>query len=60
MAQPVIIEAVRTPIGKRNGWPSGLSAPELLGAAQVEVVKRASIDPRPGRASGGRVRDPSR
>ena len=45
MAQPVIIEAVRTPIGKRNGWLSGLHAADLLGAAQVEVVKRAGIDP---------------
>ncbi len=45
MAQPVIIEAVRTPIGKRNGWLSGLRAPDLLGAVQVEVVKRAGIDP---------------
>jgi acetyl-CoA C-acetyltransferase len=44
MAQPVIIEAVRTPIGKRNGWLSGLRAPELLGAVQVEVIKRAGID----------------
>ena len=44
MAQPVIIEAVRTPIGKRNGWLSGLRAPDILGAAQVEVVKRAGID----------------
>jgi acetyl-CoA C-acetyltransferase len=45
MGQPVIVEAVRTPIGKRNGWLSGLRAPEVLGAAQVEVVKRAGIDP---------------
>ena len=45
MSQPVIVEAVRTPIGKRHGWLSGLSAPELLGAAQVEVVKRAGVDP---------------
>ena len=45
MAQPVIVEAVRTPIGKRNGWLSGLHAAELLGAAQVELVKRAGIDP---------------
>ncbi len=45
MSNPVIVEAVRTPIGKRNGWLSGLSAPELLGVAQVEVVKRAGIDP---------------
>ncbi len=45
MSNPVIVEAVRTPIGKRNGWLSGLSAPELLGAVEVEVVKRAGIDP---------------
>jgi acetyl-CoA C-acetyltransferase len=45
MAQPVIIEAVRTPIGKRNGWLSGFHAAQLLGAAQVELVKRAGIEP---------------
>ena len=45
MATPVIVEAVRTPIGKRNGWLSGLRAADILGAAQVEVVKRAGIDP---------------
>jgi len=45
MGQPVIVEAVRTPIGKRNGWLSGLHAAELLAAAQVELVKRAGIEP---------------
>jgi acetyl-CoA C-acetyltransferase len=40
----VIIEAVRTPIGRRGGWLSGLHATELLAAAQVEVVKRSGID----------------
>jgi len=45
MATPVIVEAVRTPIGKRNGQLAGLHAAELLGAAQVEVVKRAGVDP---------------
>ena len=45
MAQPVIVEAVRTPIGKRNGWLSGLRAPDLLGTVQAEVVKRAGVDP---------------
>ena len=59
MAQPVIIEAVRTPIGKRNGWLSGLRAPDLLGAAQVEVVKRAGID-RHSPAGRRRVCDPGR
>ncbi|HUY62975.1 MAG TPA: steroid 3-ketoacyl-CoA thiolase [Acidimicrobiales bacterium] len=45
MAQPVIVEAVRTPIGKRNGALAGIHAAELLGAAQVELMKRAGIDP---------------
>ncbi|HUY21884.1 MAG TPA: steroid 3-ketoacyl-CoA thiolase [Acidimicrobiales bacterium] len=45
MARPVIVEAVRTPIGKRNGLLSGFHAAELLASAQVEVVKRAGIEP---------------
>ena len=45
MGEPVIIEAVRTPIGKRNGWLSGLHAAELLGAAQEALLTRAGIDP---------------
>jgi acetyl-CoA C-acetyltransferase len=45
MAQPVIVEAVRSPIGKRNGWLSGFHASELLGNVQVELVKRAGVDP---------------
>ena len=45
MAQPVIVEAVRTPIGKRNGWLSGFHAAQLLGTAQVALVKKAGIDP---------------
>lgn len=44
MGKPVIIEAVRTPIGRRGGWLSGLHATELLAASQVEVIKRAGID----------------
>lgn len=45
MGRPVIVEAVRTPIGKRNGWLSEMKAPEILRAAQVEVIKRAGIEP---------------
>ncbi|MEV4316602.1 steroid 3-ketoacyl-CoA thiolase [Actinocrispum sp. NPDC049592] len=45
MPRPVIVEAVRTPIGKRGGWLSGLHAAELLGAAQRAVVERSGIDP---------------
>ena len=44
MAVPVIVEATRTPIGKRNGQLAGLHATKLLGAAQLEVVKRAGLD----------------
>ncbi len=45
MGTPVIVEAVRTPIGKRNGWLSGLKATEVLRHALVEVIDRAGIDP---------------
>jgi acetyl-CoA C-acetyltransferase len=44
MGTPVIVEAVRTPIGKRNGWLAGLRAPEVLRHAQIEVITRAGID----------------
>jgi len=42
---PVIVEAVRTPIGKRGGWLAGLHAAEILGAAQKGVLDRSGIDP---------------
>jgi acetyl-CoA C-acetyltransferase len=45
MGNPVIVEATRTPIGKRNGWLSGLHPVELLGAAQRAVLERAGVDP---------------
>ena len=45
MGTPVIVEAVRTPIGKRGGRLAGLHAAELLGAAQLALVERAGIDP---------------
>ncbi|PTR28954.1 acetyl-CoA C-acetyltransferase [Rhodococcus sp. OK519] len=45
MGTPVIVEAVRTPIGKRGGWLSGLHATEILGAVQKGIVDRAGIDP---------------
>jgi acetyl-CoA C-acetyltransferase len=41
----VIIDAVRTPIGKRNGTLSGLHAAEILGAAQLALLHRSGIDP---------------
>ena len=45
MGTPVIVEATRSPIGKRNGWLSGLHATELLGAVQKALVDKAGIDP---------------
>ena len=44
MGNPVIVEAVRTPIGKRGGWLSGLHATEVLGAAQCAAIERSGID----------------
>ena len=45
MGTAVIIEAVRTPIGKKNGTLSGLHAAEILGVAQIALVERAGIEP---------------
>jgi acetyl-CoA C-acetyltransferase len=45
MGEPVIVEAVRTPIGKRGGWLAGMHAAELLGAAQSALLERAGLDP---------------
>ncbi|WP_199431781.1 steroid 3-ketoacyl-CoA thiolase [Qaidamihabitans albus] len=44
MGNPVIVEAVRTPIGKRRGWLSGLHAAELLGTAHRALLERAELD----------------
>src|SRR3954467_6692646 len=45
MAEAVIVEAVRTPIGKRNGWLAGLHPALALGHVQREVITRAGIKP---------------
>jgi acetyl-CoA C-acetyltransferase len=45
MSTAVICEAVRTPIGKRNGELSGLHAAEILGAALTGVVARSGLEP---------------
>src|ERR1700722_7051216 len=41
----VIVEAVRTPIGKRGGALAGLHPAEILGCAQTALLDRAGIDP---------------
>ena len=45
MGTAVIVEAVRTPIGKRGGALAGLHAAEILGSAQTALVDRAGIEP---------------
>jgi acetyl-CoA C-acetyltransferase len=45
MAEAVIVEAVRTPIGKRNGTLAGVHPAIALGHAQREVIARTGIDP---------------
>ncbi len=45
MPEAVIVEAVRTPVGRRNGALAGLHPAELLGIVQAGLVERADIDP---------------
>ncbi len=44
MGTPVIIDAVRTPLGRRRGWLAGVHPAVLLGFAQSQVLARAGID----------------
>ena len=44
MGTPVIVDAVRTPQGKKNGVLAGLHPAVLLGMTQTEVISRAGID----------------
>ncbi len=46
METPVILSAVRTPIGKFQGGLSSFSAPELGGKVIAESIRRAGIDPK--------------
>ena len=45
MGNPVIIDAVRTPLGKRNGRLAGVHPGELLGHVLTEVLRRSGVDP---------------
>ncbi len=45
MGTAVIVEAVRTPIGKRRGALAGLHAAEILGRAQSALLERAGLEP---------------
>ena len=45
MGTPVIVEAVRTPVGKRGGALSGLHPAEILGGVQAALLDRAGVAP---------------
>jgi acetyl-CoA C-acetyltransferase len=45
MPDVVIIDAVRTPIGRRGGGLSGVHPAELLGTALTALVQRTGVDP---------------
>jgi acetyl-CoA C-acetyltransferase len=52
----VIVEAVRTPIGRRNGGLSTMHAIDLLGAVQRDLFLRTGVDPlEVGQVVGGNV-----
>ncbi|NVI87650.1 steroid 3-ketoacyl-CoA thiolase [Actinomadura sp. BRA 177] len=44
MGTPVIVEAVRTPLGKRNGWLAGMKPMAVLAHALNALVERSGID----------------
>src|SRR5918911_2668829 len=45
LREAVIVEAVRSPIGKRGGSLSGIHPVDLLATVLQEVVSRAGVDP---------------
>ena len=56
MPDVVIVEAVRTPIGRRNGGLSTMHSLDLLGAVQRDLFIRTGLDPREvGQVVGGCV-----
>ncbi len=45
MREAVIIEAVRTPVGRRNGSLSGYRSEDLAGIVLKELIRRAGVEP---------------
>ena len=45
MAEAVIVEAVRSPVGKRNGGLSGVHPADLSAQVLSGLVQRAGVDP---------------
>ncbi len=46
MSDVVIIDAVRSPIGRRNGGLSSMHPADLLAEVQKELIERTGIDPK--------------
>ncbi|MFD0899715.1 steroid 3-ketoacyl-CoA thiolase [Actinomadura sediminis] len=56
MPEAVIVDAARTPVGKRHGALSGLHPAQLLGATQKGLLDRLGVDPATvGQVVGGCV-----
>jgi acetyl-CoA C-acetyltransferase len=56
MSEVVIVEAVRTPIGRRGGGLSTMHSVDLLATVQRELLERAGVDPAEvGQVVGGCV-----
>lgn len=56
MREVLVVEAVRSPIGRRKGGLAGLHPAELLGIVQKACVERAGVDPAAiGQVVGGCV-----
>ena len=56
MQEVVIVDAVRSPIGKRGGGLSNSHSIDLLGAVQSSLFERTGMDPKEvGQVVGGCV-----
>jgi acetyl-CoA C-acetyltransferase len=56
MGDVVVVEAVRSPVGRRNGALSGMHSADLLAEVQRAVVERSGVDPMEiGQVVGGCV-----
>jgi len=56
MSDVVVVEAVRSPLGKRKGGLSGMHSTELLAKVQRELFERSGVDPAEiGQVVGGCV-----
>ena len=45
MSEIVIVEAVRSPVGRRNGELSNVHPTDLLSDVQTALIERSGVDP---------------